>query len=434
METMRIISTKDIIGFFPRLHQQLGSNVCRLSFPVPGCPYTCSVVDTDLTREILTDKTTVKAEGLIKSFEKVTCNVPQFFTSNGHRFHHARKAMAPAFSNAQVARMNNITMARTEEWMQRRLDQFAKHGDDIDINQEMIDLALTIILEAAFEYGHMPLKEREMLLSCVTITLKEFVFAHPLKMMFGFLFPSVWYAHRCARELMRIARKIMSNYRRIKNPTKGTVIDLIMNNPNYATDDERAADIVDLIVAGHETSSNSMTMLLLELAKNPAEQFKLQKELREMSVEERPGSQQLKSCIRESMRLWPVTAPGPIRQVGRDYVVESKDPNEKDIVIPKGSLVFMPVIGLFHNSSIFEDHERFMPARWECPSEEMRKAWMPFGLGTRNCLGQSLATCEMHSVLSQVCANYNFEVVDEGTVDFLITLKPVGVRLKASRI
>jgi cytochrome P450 len=436
LETIRIISGDDITYFFPKLHRQLNTNYCRIAFPVPGCPYTFSIVDSDLTREILNDPLTIKARGLVKPFEKVTCGNTQFFTSNGHRFYHARKAMAPAFANNQIKRMNDVTVKKCKEWMDQRLEPLVKHGEIIDINQEMVDLALSIILEAAFEYD-MSVKERNVLLHAVHVTLREFVFAHPIKMVFGFLFPGVWDANRRAKELMQIASNIMAAYRKNPNPTKGTVIDLIMSNPHYNNDGERAADVIDLIVAGHETSSNSMTMLLLELAKNPTEQYRLQKELREMDEPDRPSSDHLKSCIRESMRLWPVTAPGPIRQVGRDYIIKnqySDDPKGRDLIIPKNSLVFMPIICLFHNANIFEEHERFLPSRWEHPTEEMKKAWMPFAVGKRNCLGQSLANCEMQSILSQVCAKYNFEVVDEGSVSFFISLKPVGVRLKATKI
>jgi cytochrome P450 len=123
-----------------------------------------------------------------------------------------------------------------------------------------------------------------------------------------------------------------------------------------------------------------------------------------------------------------------MRAVGRDFVIQTKDPNDKDMIIPKGSLVFMPVICNFRNSVIFKDHAKFDPLRWEFPSEDMTKAWMPFGVGNRDCLGQSLANGEMQSILKRVCANFNFEVVEEGTVAFSNTLKPVGVRLRAKKI
>jgi cytochrome P450 len=171
-------------------------------------------------------------------------------------------------------------------------------------------------------------------------------------------------------------------------------------------------------------SAASIAFLLLELAKNPTEQYRLQKELREMKEAERKDSEQLKNCIREAMRLWPVSAPGPFRQVGRDYIVKSSDPSEKDIMIPKGSLVFMPIICLFRNESVFDDHQRFVPSRWDCPTEEMKKAWMPFAVGSRNCLGQSLATCEMQTILSRLCTNYNLKWWKRGHWTFFLSYTP----------
>ena len=267
------------------------------------------------------------------------------------------------------------------------------------------------------------------------VTLKECIFGNKLKLALGMFFPSVWGAHRCASNLMRIAKNIMLSYLKNPSPTQGTVIDLIMNNTKYQFDEERATDILYLIIAGHYKTANSITMLLLELAKNPIEQFKLQKELREMNEEERLESTQLQNCMKESSRLWPVmTATGPVRKIQRDYVIESEDPKERDIMIPKNSCVFMPIICLFRNSNYFSDNEKFMPDRWNCPTDEMKKAWMPFGIGDCDCFGQSLSNCEIQSVLTRVCAMYHFEVVEEGSVDFFTAPKPIGVQLKVNRI
>ncbi|KAG7363511.1 monooxygenase cytochrome P450 [Nitzschia inconspicua] len=212
-----------------------------------------------------------------------------------------------------------------------------------------------------------------------------------------------------------------------------------MNNPHYNSDDERAADVIDIIIAGHETSANSMTFLLLELAKHPEEQHRVNQELLKLAPEDRNSCEHLRNCVRESMRLWPVTAVGPIRVVGRDYVVpachdsDNTKTDQKDFFIPKGSLVFMPSIGVYHNELYFDNPESFVPSRWENPSEEMKKVFLPFSLGKRNCLGQSLALSEMQSILSRVLVQYEFSVLDEGTTGYFLTLKPEGVLVKATR-
>jgi cytochrome P450 len=439
LDSLRAATSGNIAWFLRQVCGEMG-HLCRLRFLIPGSIVYVSS-DADVNREILTDPTTKKSPKL-KNFNQITAGVSNFFTSNGYRFYHARKAMAPAFANNHIKRMDQVTIAKTEEWIQHRLEELVKSGQPVDINKEMVDLTLAVILEAAFEYD-MSEKEQEELMTCVHVTLTTFVFPNPFKMWFWFLFPSIWEAHRKAREMMQIAKNIIEAYKHNRSPTKGTVIDLIMSNPNYNNDDERAADVVDLIIAGHETSANSMTFLLLELAKNPKEQSRLQQELQGMDPEDRKKSEHLKNCIKEGMRIWPVSAPGPIRVAGRDYIVpisthdssSSKHGDaQNDFVIPQGSLVFMPMISLAHNPRYFDDPLTFMPSRWESPTEAMKKAFMPFSTGKRNCLGQSLANSEMQFILSRLCVQYNFEVVEEGTTGYFITLKPVGTLLKATRI
>jgi cytochrome P450 len=252
LETIRNFTTKDIVTFLPRAHQSVNGDVALLKFPVPGCKYTALVVDADLTREILTDKTTTKAEGIVKSFERVTDGTSQFFTSNGPRFYHARKAMAPAFSNTHIQRMNETILEKTEEWIEKRLEPMAASGEPIDIQHEMVELTLSVILQAAFEYTMTP-KERETLLTSLDVTMREFIFPNPIKSALGFLFPSVWRARRKAKDLMTLAKNMLQAYRKNPNSTRGTVIDSIVRNTKYENDDERAADLIDLIVAGHET-------------------------------------------------------------------------------------------------------------------------------------------------------------------------------------
>lgn len=437
LDSLRESTSGTIHWFFLSVTRNMGK-LCRLTFVVPGTTVFVSS-DVELNRQILMDQDTTKSPTL-KNFNKITAGTTQFFTSNGYRFYHARKAMAPAFANNHIKRMDKVTIAKTEEWIQNRLQGFVERQEEIDINKEMVDLTLSVILKAAFEYDMSP-EEQEQLMECVYTTLKTFIFPNPFKMAVWFLFPSIWNAHQKARELMQIAKNIMENYRQNQaTKTKGTVIDLIMNNPNYDNDDERAADVVDIIIAGHETSANSMTFLLLELSKNLNEQRRLQKELTQLPPQDRNSCSHLKNCIKEGLRLWPVTAVGPIRVVGRDMVVSSTDDNDmssskdKDYIIPKGSLVFMPSIGVSRNPKYFDKPEEFVPTRWENPREISSKALFPFSLGKRSCLGQTLANSEMQSILSRVLVQYEFSVADEGTTGYFITLKPEGVRLKAKKL
>lgn len=47
---------------------------------------------------------------------------------------------------------------------------------------------------------------------------------------------------------------MLSHYKSMKNPTKGTIIDLVANNTCYADEMEQAVDLLVYLIAGHDVS------------------------------------------------------------------------------------------------------------------------------------------------------------------------------------
>ena len=214
-----------------------------------------------------------------------------------------------------------------------------------------------------------------------------------------------------------------------KQETMQTVV--IVNNDKYASDKERANDILILITGGFDTTAITFTFTLLELAKNELEQTKLRKELRNMHPDKRIESIGLKNVIKESMRLRPLF-PILSREVKHDFVVKRTETNsllEMDMLIPKGSMVILPLFLLCWNSDIFIEPHKFIPSRWTEPTEQQLAAVMPYGLGRRTCIGQSLAKAELLNGLAKICAEYRFTVDDEGIIGHDVFLRPEGVKL-----
>ena len=89
-----------------------------------------------------------------------------------------------------------------------------------------------------------------------------------------------------------------------------------------------------------------MTWLLYELAKNPSQQKRLQKEVaeffeavdgREMTYEDLKLMPFMTKCIMETLRLWPAVANGTFREMQFDDYI--KGANGEDVLIPKGTYV-----------------------------------------------------------------------------------------------
>jgi len=259
--------------------------------------------------------------------------------------------------------------------------------------------------------------------------------AVPLRWKFGAFIPNVRRARKSGKSLLALGMKILESYRQLKSPIKGTVVDLIANNENYKTDKERASDILLLLFGGHDTTAYTLSWTLLALAKNPEEQLKLQKELNSTAVDKRTSSVGLNNVIKEGMRLTTVAPMGSVRALTHDLVVNADEKNglENDILIPKGAVVMCSQMLLNHNPKYYDDSGVFKPSRWLNPSEEALSSFMPFSLGRRNCVGQSLAKVEIVNVLSRLCTNYTFTVEEEGTFDLSITYRPVGAQLLVSK-
>jgi cytochrome P450 len=216
------------------------------------------------------------------------------------------------------------------------------------------------------------------------------------------------------------------------NPTKGTVIDQIAQNTSYKTDKERVSDILMLLFAGHDTTAYSLSWTLLELAKKPHEQRLLRNELRSNPEEDRSNLTMLRNVMKEGMRLQPVAA-FQSRMINKD-IIHKREGHSKGFLIPKGTQVTCSDFILCRNEKYFKDPDEFMPSRWEDASDDAIAAMTPFVLGSRNCVGQSLAMIEVHCVLSRLCTDYAFSVEEEGIPKCRVTNRPSGARLVAQKV
>lgn len=403
-------------------------------FCVRGIKTMIIVGDAGVMHKLLIDKSVSKPYRLYKRAERVHDGGTNMFASNGERWFHAHKAILPAFSTKHIRRMTEVTVVEKTNNFIAQLD--ANEGKSFDVGKEMINLTLKIICDAAFEYD-MPAPEQAEFLHDLELIMKENRNAPiPFRWRFGRFIPAVHRSWDASKRLFALGERILASYRKLEDPTEGTVIECIVNDPKYKDDKERIADLIILLAAGHDTTGYSLAWTLLELAKNPAEQDALRTELLATPAEERLNSKALSNVIKESMRLNPVAALGGVRTSSKDIIVNTSNGDSKGstFLIPKGSLMFLTSHLVLHNPKYFKDPDEFQPSRWEFPSKEATSAYMPFLVGPRACLGQGLANAEMRYVLSRLVADYEFTVEDEGTSTFFVTYKPINCMLVAKKL
>ncbi len=182
------------------------------------------------------------------------------------------------------------------------------------------------------------------------------------------------------------------------------------------SDREVRDELVTLLIAGHETTATGLAWTFDLLLHRPA-------------VLERARSGDdayLDAVVKESLRLRPVI-PG----VGR--VVRGEPFPLGEYLIPTGVELNPSIRAIHRRSDLYPSPAAFRPERFLGPDAPDTYTWLPFGGGTRRCLGASFALMEMRVVLGRVLARAQLRAADPevDAVQFRgITLAPrQGVRV-----
>ncbi|CAD0254266.1 unnamed protein product [Spodoptera exigua] len=178
------------------------------------------------------------------------------------------------------------------------------------------------------------------------------------------------------------------------------------------SDGDLVAQAVLFFIAGFETVSSGMSFLLHELAMNPDVQERLAQEIKENDAKNGgkfdfnsiQNMTYMDMVVSELLRFWP-PALALDRICTKDYNLGKPNSKaEKDYIIRKGTGVWIPVYSIHHDPKYYPNPDKFDPERF---SEENRHtinplAYMPFGVGPRNCIGSRFALCEIKVMTYQI--------------------------------
>jgi cytochrome P450 len=155
------------------------------------------------------------------------------------------------------------------------------------------------------------------------------------------------------------------------------------------TDKELRDELLTLVLAGHETTANSLAWIIERLLRNPASDDRL----RDTARSEEDPDGYLEATIIEGMRSRPV-----IPVIGRNVTVPWQ---LGDYRVPAGSSVLISILLVHHREDVYPDPFAFRPERF-IGRKPGTYTWIPFGGGIRRCLGASLAMAEQRVVLRAI--------------------------------
>jgi cytochrome P450 len=177
-------------------------------------------------------------------------------------------------------------------------------------------------------------------------------------------------------------------------------------------DGEIRDQLMTLLMAGHETTATSLAWALELLFRSPDAMERLRDEVG------RDEATYLDAVVEESMRLRPV-----VPFTGRLL----KEPAELDgYELPEGRVVFANIWLAHTREATFPEPYAFRPERFLDGSTETY-SWIPFGGGTRRCLGAAFALFEMKVALRTILRHAVLRPASdepEGIVRRNVTLAP----------
>ncbi len=149
-------------------------------------------------------------------------------------------------------------------------------------------------------------------------------------------------------------------------------------------------ELLTLVLAGHETTANSLAWTFERLLRTPAAYERLRELARS---DDRAADAYIEATIHEGMRVRPVVPMIGRRLTGPwqlgDYVVPAKTP------------VLISILALHHRPDIYPEPHVFLPERF-LEQRPGTYTWIPFGGSVRRCLGAELAMAEQRVVLRAI--------------------------------
>ena len=205
------------------------------------------------------------------------------------------------------------------------------------------------------------------------------------------------------------------------------------------TDDDLSGNVLTMLLAGEDTTANTLAWMIWLLHRNPEALRRATAEAQAvtgdgftLSHERLKALDFIEACAHETMRLKPV-APLILQQAIRDTVVGG-------VELPAGSLVLCLMRPASLDSSHFPNPLEFRPERWLAGSgtasaSSAKRVSMPFGAGPRMCPGRYLALSEIKMAVAMLLSRFVLDEVrtadgSEVRERLSLTMAPVGLRMR----
>ena len=348
--------------------------------------------------------------------------------SDGEIWKRHRRLMQPAFSSDRIAGYASMIVADTAQMLARW-----RTGEIRDVHQEMSQLTIKVITQAMFGVD---VRETALEIGGALDTIMVH-YVHQAEMWF--LLPA-WLptpgnrqAHRATKRLNEIVYGIIDQRRQFPlDDLLSRMLRVKDEDGSQLSDRQLRDEVMTLLLAGHETTANSLTWTLMLLAQNPEAEAKLVEEVQSVlkgclpTIADLPQLQYTEMVLKESMRLYP-----PAWILGRELTRDCTIGNYR---LTRGTSIYLSQWVVHRDPRFFVNPEQFFPERWQDNLEQRlpRCAYFPFGAGPRVCIGKAFSMMEATLILAMIAQKFRLTLIPEHPIELLpsITLRPKhGVKM-----
>ncbi len=396
------------LGTLQELQREYGDII---SMEKPSGRLAYFVNDPAEVRRILVRRHTRYVKG--PGFERVKMLLGNgLIVSDGDVWRRSRTMIQPAFKVQNVHRLMKV-MVQCSDRRGVAWAKAARTNDVINITEETSEFALELILISIFGADY---DEKLMASGDNPFAFLSRDSTRDLSVVMK------------VRELRNMLLEII-NERRSRSADEFDFLSMYMHATDkrgeHLTDKELLDELMTLIVAGFETSANTLNWVWYLVAGHPDVAEKLITEANEyfpnvasVNAENAMAMKYTQQVLEESLRLYP-----PVWLFTRRAC---DDDGLEDYDVPTGTDIYLSPYILHRTEHIWPDPERFDPDRFKIGDKPKRdRPYFPFSLGPRRCLGEYFSFLEMKVHIGLLLPRFRMERVSaaEPALELAINLR-----------
>lgn len=375
-----------------RLRRRYGA-AYRLNLPIFG--RTVVISDPALVKQLFLTSTTIA--GNVEPNLGRVLGPGSFFNLEGDAHRRQRKLLVPPFHGKRMRAYEHII----EDEAQREMASWPD-ATEFAVLPSMMRITLNAILRAVFGAEGAEFEQLRRLLPPMVTNASRLVVLPGPPIDLGRWSP--WGRHHAyRRHFDSIVDRLIAHALADPHLAERDDVLAIMLQSRYddgaaMTHRDIADQLLTMLAAGHETTATTLAWAVERLRRHPDIVRRLTDEL------DTGGTELLQATILEIQRTRPVIdltlrrVLAPTMPLGR-------------WTIPQGYTVMVGVSLVHSDDSVFPDAGAFDPDRFVGVTPDLY-AWVPFGGGTRRCIGAAFATMEMTVVLRTLLRDFTLVPTD----------------------